>query len=42
MIITEYKNDTLIKYLTPVIKQKSEFIYSLKVNPNQIEFLIQK
>jgi len=38
----EYKNDTLIKYLTPVIKQKSEFIYSLKVNPNQIEFLIQK
>ena len=37
----QYKNDTLIRYLTPVIKQKSEFIHSLKINPNQIEFLIQ-
>jgi len=38
----EYKNDTLTKYLNPVIKQKSEFISSLKINPSQIEFLIQK
>ncbi len=38
----QYKKDTLIKYLTPVIKHKSEFISSLKVNPSQIEFLIQK
>lgn len=38
----EYKSDTLIKYLTPIIKHKSEFISSLKVYPNQIEFLIQK
>ena len=38
----QYKNDTLVKYLTPIIKQKSEFISSLKVNPSQIEFLIQR
>ncbi|MFK5957742.1 MAG: YbbR-like domain-containing protein [Lutibacter sp.] len=38
----EYKNDTLIKYLTPVIQQKSEFISSLKIHPAQIEFLIQR
>jgi hypothetical protein len=38
----EYKNDTLIRFLTPIIQQKSDFIYSLKINPNQIEFLIQK
>ena len=38
----QYNKDTLIKYLTPVIKQKSEFISSLKVQPSQIEFLIQK
>ncbi len=38
----QYKNDTLVRYLTPVIQQKSEFIKSLKVNPTQIEFLIQK
>jgi hypothetical protein len=38
----QYKNDTLIKYLSPVIKQKSDFISALKINPNQIEFLIQK
>jgi YbbR-like protein len=37
----QYKNDTLLKYLTPVIKQKSEFISSMKIKPSQIEFLIQ-
>ena len=38
----EYKNDTTIQYLTPQIKHKSEFISSIKINPSQIEFLIQK
>lgn len=38
----EYQNDTLIRFLTPVIMQKSEFISSIRINPNQIEFLIQK
>ena len=37
----QYKNDTLIQYLSPVIQQKSEFIHSIKIQPNQIEFLIQ-
>lgn len=38
----QYKRDTLIQYLTPVIQHKSEFISSLKIYPSQIEFLIQK
>lgn len=38
----QYKKDTLTNYLTPVIKQKSEFISSIKINPRQIEFLIQR
>ena len=38
----QYKNDTLLKYLTPVIKQKSEYISSIKINPSQLEFLIQR
>ncbi|NOR27380.1 MAG: hypothetical protein GQ540_02510 [Lutibacter sp.] len=38
----QYKNDTLIKYLTPTIQQQSEFISTLKINPSQIEFLIQR
>lgn len=37
----QYKNDTLIQYLSPVIQQKSEFIHSLKIQPSKIEFLIQ-
>lgn len=37
----QYKKDTLINILTPIIKQKSEFISSIKINPSQIEFLIQ-
>ncbi len=38
----QYKKDTLTQFLTPVIKQKSEFISSIKINPSKIEFLIQK
>ncbi len=38
----QYKHDTLLKYFTPVIKHKSEFISSIKINPSQLEFLIQK
>ena len=38
----QYEKDTLTQFLTPIIKQKSEFISSLKINPSQIEFLIQK
>jgi YbbR domain-containing protein len=38
----QYKNDTTTQFLTPIIKQKSEYISSLKINPSQIEFLIQK
>jgi len=38
----QYKKDTLIQYLTPVVKQKSDLITSLKINPSQIEFFIKK
>ncbi|AMC10377.1 hypothetical protein Lupro_03535 [Lutibacter profundi] len=38
----QYENDTLLQYLTPIIKQKSDLISSIKINPSQIEFLIQK
>ncbi len=38
----QYENDTLIQFLTPIIKQKSDYISSMKINPDQIEFLIQK
>jgi len=38
----QYENDTLLQFLTPIIKQKSDYISSLKINPDQIEFLIQK
>ncbi len=38
----QYKNDTLIQHLTPIIKQKSAYISSIKIIPNQIKFLIQK
>ncbi len=38
----QYKNDSLTRYLTPVILQKSDLIYSVKLIPSQIEFLIQK
>jgi hypothetical protein len=38
----QYKNDTLVQYLSPVVEQKSDLISTLKINPSQIEFLIQK
>lgn len=38
----QYEKDTLLQYLTPVIRYQSEYISSLKINPPQIEFLIQK
>ncbi len=38
----QYENDTLIQFLTPIIKQKSDYISSMKISPDQIEFLIQK
>jgi len=38
----QYKNDSLTRYLTPVILQKSNLIYSVNLIPSQIEFLIQK
>lgn len=38
----QYKNDSLTRYLTPVIMQQSDLIYSVKLVPSQIEFLIQK
>jgi YbbR domain-containing protein len=38
----QYENDTLITYLTPVIVQKSDYIYVLNINPPQLEFLVQK
>lgn len=38
----QYQNDTLVRYLSPVIEQKSDLISTLKINPSKIEFLIQK
>jgi hypothetical protein len=38
----QYENDTLITYLTPIIEQKSDYIYALKITPAQLEFLIEK
>ena len=38
----QFKNDTLTKFLTPVVIKQSELISSLKINPSQIEFLIHK
>ncbi|UMB61557.1 YbbR-like domain-containing protein [Lutibacter sp. A80] len=38
----QYENDTTTQFLTPIIKQKSEYISSLKINPPHIEFLLQK
>jgi hypothetical protein len=38
----QYKNDTLTRFLTPIIAKKNEFINSVNIVPNQIEFLIQK
>jgi hypothetical protein len=38
----QYENDSLVRYLSPVVEQKSDLISSLKINPSKIEFLIQK
>lgn len=38
----QYEKDTTTQFLTPIIKQKSEYISSLKINPPHIEFLLQK
>ena len=38
----QYENDTLITFLTPIIEQRSDYIYALKINPAQLEFLIEK
>lgn len=38
----QYENDTTTHFLTPIIKQKSEYISTLKINPTHIEFLLQK
>lgn len=38
----QYENDTLITYLTPILVKKSDLIYALKINPPQLEFLVQK
>jgi YbbR domain-containing protein len=38
----DYKKDTLVHYLSPVVQQKSALVHSLKINPTKIEFLIQK
>ncbi|WP_111708379.1 CdaR family protein [Lutibacter citreus] len=38
----QYLKDTTTQFLTPIIKQKSKFVSTLKLNPNKIEFLLQK
>ncbi|MBK5208717.1 MAG: hypothetical protein JJE44_04335 [Flavobacteriaceae bacterium] len=38
----EYEKDTLITFLTPIIVKKIDYIYALKINPPQLEFLIEK
>ncbi|WP_372770286.1 CdaR family protein, partial [Lutibacter sp.] len=38
----QYEKDTLITFLTPIIVEKSDYIYALKINPAQLEFLIEK
>lgn len=38
----QYKNDTLIRFLKPKIEIKGDKIASVKINPEQIEFLIHK
>lgn len=38
----QYKKDTLLQYLTPIVKYKSDLITSLKIEPSQVEILIKK
>ncbi len=37
----EYKNDSLVQFLTPVIQKQSDLVSSFKLNPRRIEFLIE-
>lgn len=37
----EYKNDSLVQFLTPVIKKQSDLVSSFKISPRRIEFLIE-
>lgn len=37
-----YQNDTLVRFLRPIIQEKSDIVSSVKIKPSQIEFLIQK
>lgn len=38
----QYKNDTLIRFLKPIIDVKGDKISSVKIKPEEIEFLIHK
>lgn len=37
----EYKNDTLVRFLTPIIEKQSDLVTTYKLNPGRIEFLIE-
>ena len=37
----EYKNDSLVEFLTPVIQKQSDLVSSFKLTPERIEFLIE-
>ena len=37
----EYRNDSLVEFLTPVIQKQSDLVTSYKLNPRRIEFLIE-
>lgn len=37
----EYKNDTLVRFLTPIVQKQSDLVTSYKLNPRRIEFLIE-
>lgn len=37
----EYKNDSLVQFLTPVIQKQSDLVSSFKLSPRRIEFLIE-
>lgn len=38
----QYEKDTTIQFLSPIIRRKSKLVSTLKLNPNRIEFLLQK
>lgn len=37
----QYKNDTLVQFLTPVIEKQSDLVSSFRLSPRRIEFLIE-